>query len=155
MLENGDYRAKASRGALGLAGNGTEQVGVEFDLLDKPGNKLTWYGYFTEKGTDIALRGLRTAGWKGTDLSDLSSLSDPEVPEVILVVEQETYEGKTRPKVKFINSTGGLAMRNALDEGSGRRLRSRRGDSEDATPGIGRRAPARPLGGAGSEPTGG
>ena len=114
ILENGTYRAKAVEAKLGLSQNGNEQVGVRFALLDREGESITWYGTFTEAATEIALRGLRAAGWKGDDLSDLSSLCNGSAPEVELVVERETYQDKTRAKVKFINSAGGLAMKQAL-----------------------------------------
>ena len=115
MLEAGDYRARAAKAALGLSSNGNEQVGVEFELLDLPGQKITWYGSFaSDEAFDITVRGLRAAGFRGNDLADLSSLNDGSAPEVILVVVHETYQGKTRAKVKFINSTGGLAMKNQL-----------------------------------------
>ena len=32
-------------------------------------------------------------------------------------MDLETYEGKVRAKVKFINSTGGMALKNPLDQG--------------------------------------
>jgi len=114
LLENGTYRAKALEAKLGLSSGGNEQVGVRFALLDREGESITWYGTFSEAAFEIAVRGLRAAGWKGDDLSDLSSLSGDSVPEVDLVVERETYQGKTRAKVKFINSGGGLAMKQAL-----------------------------------------
>lgn len=113
MLDKGDYRGRAIKGALGTSKNGNEQVGVEFELLDHPGQSITWYGTFTEAAFEIAMRGLRAAGKHDDDLSDFSWISS--APEVVLVVDHETYNGKERAKVKFINSQGGLAMTNAMD----------------------------------------
>jgi hypothetical protein len=113
-LEAGTYRACALEGALGLTNTGKEQVAVKFDLLDFPGQTITWYGYFTDNTTQSTFRGLRTAGWKGSDLSDLSDLSNPAGPEVYLVIERETYQGKTTAKVRWVNSAGGLALKNAM-----------------------------------------
>lgn len=114
-LEDGKYRGRSKRALLGRAKGGTEQVGVLFDLLDMPGRSITWYGYFTDAAFGITMKGLRTAGFKGDDLSDLSSLDESSnPPEVLLVVENERYEGKLSPKVKFINSVGGLAMKDQM-----------------------------------------
>jgi hypothetical protein len=121
MLDAGTYRAKAVEAALGETDTGKEQVAVQFRLLDFEPQTITWYGYFTEKTTESTFRALRTAGWKGQDLMDLSDLCAPaETPEVHLVVEHETYtntagETKTQAKVRWVNGTGGLAIKKALD----------------------------------------
>lgn len=113
-LAPGTYRARSIEGALGVTSGGKEQVAVRFDLLDFPGQTITWFGYFTEKTTDSTFRALRTAGWAGSDLSDLSDLADPEGPEVWLVIEHETYENKTSARVRWVNSAGGMALKSPL-----------------------------------------
>jgi hypothetical protein len=113
--EPGTYRAQATEGALGETSKGAPQVAVRFNLLDHENEAITWYGHFTEKTETSTLRALRTAGWKGDDLSDLSDLQSPEAPEVWLVVENETDDqGNIRSKVRWVNSPGGLAMKNAM-----------------------------------------
>ena len=106
MLSNGVYRAKAIQGALGETKAGKEQVAVEFEILDEGfhGQRITWFGYFSEKTMDVTLRALRTMGWQGDDLSDLTGITNNEVS---LVVEQEEYEGKWTAKVRWVNSLGG------------------------------------------------
>lgn len=113
-LENGRYRGRAVEGALGITGKGTEQIGVRFALLDRPGEHITWYGFFTSAAKHITIAALRVAGFIGADLSDLSSLSRPDAPEVLLVVENEEYDGTVRPKVKWVNPVGGLAMKDQI-----------------------------------------
>jgi hypothetical protein len=116
MLDAGTYRAHAIEAALGETDTGKEQIAVRFKLLDVEGQEITWYGYFTDKTQETTFRALRTAGWKGQDLMDLSDLCNPQTaPEVFLVVEHETYEGKTSAKVRWVNGTGGLALKKALD----------------------------------------
>ncbi len=115
LLEAGTYRARALDAALGSTSKGKEQVAVKFDLLDFPGQSITWFGYFTEATTNSTFRALRTAGWKGSDLSDLSDLSNPEGPEVYLVIEHETYENKKIAKVRWVNSAGGMALKSRLE----------------------------------------
>lgn len=107
ILEAGTYRARAVEGVLSFTQGGKEQVAVKFDLLDFPGKTITWFGYFTDATTNSTFRGLRTAGWKGGDLSDLSDLSNPEGPEVYLVIEHEKYKDKVYAKVRWVNGAGG------------------------------------------------
>jgi len=114
ILEVGNYRARAVEGALGLTQGGKEQVAVKFSLLDFAGKTITWFGFFTENTTQSTFRALRTAGWRGQDLADLADLSNPENPEVLLVIEHETYKDKVTAKVRWVNSAGGLALKNAM-----------------------------------------
>jgi hypothetical protein len=115
LLDAGTYRAKAVEGRLGETKTGKEQVAVQFQLLDAdPVQTLVWYGYFTDKTTESTFKALRVAGWKGQDLSDLSDLTK-ETPEVHLVVEHELgQDGVTRPRVRWVNSAGGVGIKNAM-----------------------------------------
>jgi hypothetical protein len=116
IIEAGDYRAKAVEGKLTETKGHKAQAAVRFALLDFPGKTITWFGFLeaSDKAFEIAMEGLRTAGWKGDDLSDMTMLVEATAPEVVLVVGHEEYEGKTSAKVKFINSAGGVAMKGAL-----------------------------------------
>lgn len=125
ILEPGDYRAKAVEAVLGRSSKGTEQVAVRFALLDFPQQSITWYGYFSEKAFEISMRGLRSAGFTGDNLADLSSLREDTSPEVVLVIEHDEYNGKIRPRVQFINSSGGMAVKDALDEGEAKAFAAR------------------------------
>lgn len=114
QMENGTYKAKAIGGGLGETSKGAEQVAVEFSLLDEGFNgwRITWFGFFTEKTTESTIRALRTCGWQGTDLTDLTGI---DTNEVLLVIENETYDGKTSPKVRWVNPLGGgLALKNPM-----------------------------------------
>jgi hypothetical protein len=109
-------RARAVGAAIGRAATGTHQIGIEFQFLDEQGG-ITYYGPLSDKAFPYTMKAIRAAGFVGEDLSDLSSLNSDDVPDVVLVIEDEEYpegSGKVAPKVKFINSTGGLAMKDAL-----------------------------------------
>lgn len=148
IIEAGTYRAKAVEGALGETSTGKEQVAVVFDLLDA-GQKITWYGYFTDKTLESTFRALRTAGWTGQDLSDLSTLSREDVPEVHLVVEHEDdKEGQPRARVRWVNSTGGMGLKSALAPDKAKAFAARmRGAvaSFDRNAGPALKAPATPA----------
>lgn len=115
-MENGRYRARAIQGALGTTSTGKEQVGVEFQLMDAEGNpteRITWFGYFTDKTLERTVESLRHCGWQGDDLSDLTGIDQNEVS---LVIEAEEYQGNWTPKVRWVNAPGsGLALANQLD----------------------------------------
>jgi hypothetical protein len=127
MLENGNYRARAIQGVLSETKGGKEQVAVEFELLDEGfvGQKITWYGYFTEKTWERTIKSLRACGWYGDDISQLDGLS---ANEVSLVVEREEYEGKVRAKVQWVNSLdGGIAVAPMAPERAKRFAQTMRG----------------------------
>lgn len=118
MLDAGYYRARAVEWALGKTEKGNRQVAVRFetfDAEDRPGEHITWYGYFTEKTEERTLESLQHCGWEGDDITDLSGI---ERNEVQLVVEQEEYEGKRRARVQWVNKPGGggIAIKAPLDE---------------------------------------
>ena len=128
ILNQGKHRAKASDWGIGKAGTGTVQLGVEFDLLDLPGQSIGWYGYMTDKALKDTVKALRAMGWQGSDLSELADRGGAlDANEVTLVVEheQETDEQGTgkideqgqplmRARVRWVNSAGGVAMKNPL-----------------------------------------
>jgi hypothetical protein len=119
ILPQGKYQAQAVEAALGETDTGKEQVAVRFKLLDPIEgcqDSITWYGYFTDKTLETTFKALRTAGWKGQDLSDLSDLESQSTPEVVLVVEHEAdQQNQVRAKVRWVNGTGGMALKKALE----------------------------------------
>lgn len=117
---NGQYRARAVDCALGEASTGSEQVAVAFEIIEEGdglGSRITWYGYFTEKALEQTVRGLRAAGWKGTDVGELASFETAGLTnEVVLVVEQEPdQQGVMRARVRWVNSIGSIAIKQRLD----------------------------------------
>lgn len=110
MIEAGRYKARAIEWRLGVTGGGNEQIGVLFQLED--GQLMTWYGFFSEKTTERTLDSLETMGWDGVSITDPMGLDRNDVQ---LVVEHETNdEGKTFPRVRWVNRLGGLTMKEEL-----------------------------------------
>jgi len=128
LLPKGKHRARAREWVIGEAGTGTKQVGVDFDLLDRVGESQPWYGYFTEKALESTVKALRAMGWQGSDVSELDNHGGGlDANEVVLVVEHEQVvdedgtgtvddEGQPimRARVRWVNSAGGVAMKNLL-----------------------------------------
>lgn len=125
-LPNGIYQARATRAALGETKEGNERVAVEFELLTEgfAGQRITWYGYFTDKAFPITIKALRACGWYGDDLSDLSGI---EINEVELDIQNEAYEGKVSARVKWVNApgSGGMAFGSPLPTDRAKALAAR------------------------------
>jgi hypothetical protein len=117
MLNEGNYRGKPVRAALGLTSTGKEQIAVQFELVEPAGTRMTWYGFFTDAATERTVESLRHCGWRGDDLSEFAEgrpLPAGFDQEVELVVKHEEYQGKTNARIAFVNGGGGLAMKEAL-----------------------------------------
>jgi hypothetical protein len=116
ILEAGRYRARAREWSIWAASTGTMQIGVLFDLLDMPGQRITWYGFFTDKALPDTVKALRTMGWQGSDPSELGDNGGGlDANEVSLVVEHEQdQQKKTRARVRWVNPSGGLGLKPPL-----------------------------------------
>lgn len=116
MLDKGYYRARALGGEFGYSSKkGTEQVAVEFEILDEShqGERITWIGFFTDKTTERTMESLRICGWKTDDVTDLQGITDNEVQ---LVIDHETFEGKERAKVQWVNRpSSGFQMKSTMN----------------------------------------
>lgn len=113
----GKYRGRAVSWGLGEASTGSEQVAIEFVVMDVEGVEgphITWYGYFTDAAFPHTMKALRTCGWQGDQLTDLTGL---DANDVQLVIENETgQDGRVYPKVRWVNPAhaGGLALKAPL-----------------------------------------
>ena len=107
------YRARARQWGLGESSKGKEQVAISFDITTEGAefNSINAYLYFTEKTWERTVESLRHMGWTGSDIADLAGL---DANEVELVIKDDTYDGETRPKVKWINRIGGLELKAPL-----------------------------------------
>ena len=126
MLKAGVVRARAIDGEFGFSSKNTEQVAVRFQVTEGPqsGETITWYGFFnTPDNARRAVESLRRAGWQGDDLADLRGLGDAEVE---LVLAEETYEGRARVRVQWVNELGGgPTLSRRMDEGQRRAFAQR------------------------------
>jgi len=115
-MESGQYYTmKAVAGGLGKTQGGNPQLGVELQVVEENcrGERITWYGYFSDKAKEFAFRTLRTLGWEGDDLSNLTGI---EKNEVRVLVAEEEYEGKLSLKVKGVYPLGGAGLANPMTE---------------------------------------
>lgn len=99
----GKFRAQALEGSLGYSSTGKEELAVQFLILEGPdeGKKITWWGYLSEAAADRTLQSLLYSGWDGQDVSVLKGLGSKNV---ILDIQEDTYNGVTKTKVAWVNS---------------------------------------------------
>jgi hypothetical protein len=104
-IPDGHYRARCKSAELCLTSAGNEQIQAIFELLDPDYDGVTvpWWGFFTEKTAERTMQSLRYCGWQGDDLTSLEGVSTNEVS---VEVEQNTYNGKTNPRVAWVNRVG-------------------------------------------------
>jgi len=113
----GTHRGRAREWALGHASNGNEQIAVLFELTqgEHAGKTITWFGSFSDAAVDRTLDSLRHCGWDGDNFAALDGL---DANEVELVIQPETYEGKTRDRVRWVNRPSRLALREQMGPGA-------------------------------------
>jgi hypothetical protein len=114
-MNEGKYTMRATAGGLGKTKSGNPQIGVELMVSqgDGLGERITWYGYFTDASKDITFRTLRTLGWEGDDLSNLAGI---DKNEVTVYLKEEEWEGKWSLKVKGIYPLGGAGIANPMSD---------------------------------------
>lgn len=104
-LKPGKYFAiaKAARFGNSETAKKTPGVAVDFEITqgESKGQKITYVGWFSGGATEYTFQNLVKAGYN-------EALDNPlqNAKEVEIVLEEETYEGKTRTKVKYINEPG-------------------------------------------------
>ena len=94
---------------LGRSGTGTPHVAVLFEDIN--GDRITWYGYLTDKALERTVASLQILGWNpaehGGDIASLNGTGILAGAEAEVVVEAEEYNGDIQMKVKWVNERGG------------------------------------------------
>lgn len=105
-LTPGTYKAQAVDFDFGFTRTGNEQVAVLFRVLDGDckDETITWYGSLSDSALKYTMKSLQTMGWK---CDDVSTMTVKDISNhVQLVLEEDTYNGITSLKVKWINPFG-------------------------------------------------
>lgn len=121
-IPDGDYPIRATKHRWGWSENKYPQIGISLTVTEGPykGRRLTWYATFSDAAAEWTIKGLRALGMKGDDAErDIDTIYTSEAAATA-VVANETYQGKTRAKVKFINGAD-IIMKNEMN---GNELRS-------------------------------
>jgi hypothetical protein len=115
------YTARACGAAsFATSSKGNQQIAVPMEVSqgEHAGETITWIAVFHETadkngvtGAERIIQSLQYMGWQGDDLTELMEVSDEQVRELLpseveISCDLETYEGKTRLKVQWINQAG-------------------------------------------------
>lgn len=146
MVKAGRYNARVvSYGVPDVEEGKTPAVALTFRFLeDGQDRELTWYGYLSSKAVDMTMKALITAGFRGDNMRALGEPEAFEDKEVSIVVEHETFEGKTRAKVKWINELGGAGFKALAPEVVEAKFGALNGALRAARAEVGRTKTARP-----------
>jgi hypothetical protein len=113
-MQKAYYPARATDTPIkfGTASTGTQQISVEFILLDDayPDERHTWIGNFTDGTSERSVESLQIAGWQGDELAELENQPGSQMlpNEVSLCIEPEAdQQGVVRLKVQWVNRPGG------------------------------------------------
>lgn len=106
MIPAGTYFARAVASGIqwGYTRNGNTQIVVPFEIetSDSQDSRISWYGVFTDRTRDRVIESLRHCGFRGSNLEDLGPLDT----RVSLVIEDIEYNGRTYPRIRWINAHG-------------------------------------------------
>ena len=124
LTEAGKYFARAKGPEfvqMGVAKTGTDQIAVEFDILDPSdyattGVSMQWIGSFAnEKSCKITAGALAACGMVDGDFDTFKGISANVVE---LDVQWDEYQGERRLRVKWVNRPGGgLVFKDKMDAG--------------------------------------
>lgn len=125
IQEQDGVLAKPTYAEFGQSNTGKEQCALQFELLEGPdkGRKISAFLYFTQDtNTKRSVESLQYCGCTFPD-GDVFNLDGFGTQDVRLVIEHEEWEGKTRAKVKWINSS--KPFQQELDAGTKASFRDR------------------------------
>lgn len=98
--------------SLSVAKTGTQQLEVGFTTDDPNTPSISAFLYLTDKALPQTIDALTALGWRPEDhdfnIAELNGTATLVGKQASLVLEKETYEGKTHSKVRFINRLGGV-----------------------------------------------
>jgi len=109
----------------GQSSKGNEQCSVSFKLLEGPdeGKEITAYFYFTqETNAKRSVESLKYCGCTHPE-GDIMNMDGFGGAQVRLVIEHDTYEGDTKARVKWVNSSKPYAE--SMDDGMQASFRDR------------------------------
>lgn len=130
-ISAGDKTAQATGARFIQSKNGTTGLEVAFKFTEtvdgKPSDqRLSWVGWLSSGAIENTMKTLvEVLEFNGNDevhsTSDVEArpalagvLKDPKAlnfgADVVIVIEFEEYEGKSRPKIKWVNKAGGSAF---------------------------------------------
>lgn len=115
------YTARACGAAqFAPSSKGNQQIAIPFEVTqgEYTGETITWIAVFHDtvdrngvSGAERIIQSLQYMGWQGDDITELMDVDDHRAKELLpsevsIACDVETYEGKTRLKVQWVNEAG-------------------------------------------------
>lgn len=123
QIQPGTYLATATKAEFGVSKNkGSEYIRVYF--ATETGESISWDGYFSEKAVERTIESLRLCGC-GFPSDDITNLEGLGSRQVEIVVENEEYQGKLYPRVRWVNEPGAVGIAKPLEEPAKKALRAK------------------------------
>ena len=152
LVKPGRYTAKVIDYGIGETKDGNPQAAVTFSFQDSESKNrvMTWYGHFTDKTIEKTIDSLLICGLKGNDPRELGKGLEGGAldtnREVSIVVEHDqTQDGKTIAKVRWVNRLGGNAFKRMDQADVFRKLPDLRGQVVDRRKETGIKDETRPA----------
>lgn len=106
-VETADEQGALAFARLSLTAKGDRKVTAQFQILNPPAGfsvrfPIWWNGTFTEKSARRTVESLRLMGFKGDDMLAIETQRLDQIVSVL--VEHGEWEGKTTPRVAFVNA---------------------------------------------------
>jgi len=116
MIQAGTYSAKVSDWGYVETKAGVPGFHIYFDIEGM--GSVRWNGYLSEKGMENVFKTLATCGFTGGDLEKVADgkfgKALDTTKELQIVVEIEDYNGKSYPRVKWVNEPRAARFDQAL-----------------------------------------
>lgn len=125
LTRPGVYRAKPVAHTISEPKEGRDdQLAIRFEFDYEGGRRdLVWFGSLHENALKHTLNAIENCGFKyGSLVEFLKPDAIDYTREVDIVVEHNTYNGKTSARVKWINRPGGMELKSMAPEAAKNRL---------------------------------
>lgn len=115
--ESGYWPIEYVKHKWGFTSTGAEQIGVLFNVTDGPlkGRSFVWYGSWSEAALPMTYDALTAIGWEGKALPTLRT-DLKRGARAIGNFGYETYDGKTRLRLNFVNRARDIVFTTAMVE---------------------------------------
>lgn len=112
MIDEGTYPAQLVKNdgewlQFSYASTGNAQVLLTFELED--GRRMQGFFPITPNAAEYTLAKLQSCGFTGTDYKAMRRQSPGGKVELVII--EDEYKGKRRPKIQFINRQGGFSIK--------------------------------------------
>lgn len=121
----GTYNMKPVEWEVGETSKGGDQVAFSFEFVDGPyaGQRLAWYGFFSEAALPYTIKSLVAMGWDRNPASFETCKS--VVPCQVTIESYTNAEGKTVQQTRVARVGAGLAMAKKFDDAEKKAFSSR------------------------------